>query len=205
MIADHKDGTCTSNAACSTSCSTYCGGITKVKYNSGCESFCQGGTRANLPCICDVGSAGTCIGGIVGTNDCPGGSCEGKDNDVPPDQCHCWCVNEATPPASPAGALECRLGVGIRIETSLPCDNVGVLVRLPAQCAPFTSGTASVTVLNANESLGITQGPYVDSGASETCTNFNASTTTGYELVANLAFFDSTIGDLEARLRIDCQ
>lgn len=204
MIADHNSTTCTSNAGCATSCDSYCGSISKVRYNSGCESYCQGGPRSDLPCICDVSSGATCSGGISGVNDCPGGSCEGHDNDVAPDQCHCWCVDEAVAPASPAGALQCRIGVAIRVEAALPCDNAGVLVRLPAQCAPFTSNTAAVTVLNANELPG-TQGPYSDSGANETCANFDASVTTGYELVANLAFLDSTIGDLEARLRIDCQ
>jgi hypothetical protein len=83
------------------------------------------------------------------------------------------------------------------------CDG-NVIVRLPPQCAPFTSQTATGTILNDNEGPGAL-GPFSESGASGTCTQFDGGDVSGYELVSVLGFFDSTIGDLISRLQIDCQ
>jgi hypothetical protein len=196
---------CSSNANCASQCTSYCSGIGKEVYASGCEGFCQGGTRDGGSCICDTAGAATCTGGIAGVNDCPGGSCEGKDNDLFMQQCHCTCIDDSFGVASPAGSLNCRAGVTILIEAIEDgiCDG-NVIVRLPGQCAPFTSGTASGILLNDNENPG-PLGPYSESGANDTCANFDNGVTTGYELVSVLAFYDSTIGDIIARLNVDCQ
>lgn len=199
--ANAQLGLCTSNADCASTCGTYCSGIGKSVYVSGCESFCQGGVNLDLPCECDTLGGLTC--NPISTTDCPGSSCEGKDNEVDQD-CHCTCIDAAVAPASGPGQLACNLGVAIRVESSLPCDNVGVVVRLPAQCAPFTSGTATLVLNNLNES-GSSFGPFSETGTDETCANFDTSVTTGYELVSILAFYDSTIGDLISRLTVDCQ
>jgi hypothetical protein len=205
IVAEHTAGVCTSNTDCDSQCGTYCGGIGKSVHDSGCESFCQAGTRADLPCICDVAGAATCVGGVAGANDCPGGNCEGKDNDPAPDQCHCTCIDAASGGASAAGTVSCSSNFSVTIESSLPCDGSGVLVRLPDRCATLTSGSATGVILNANEGFSGTFGPYSESGATGTCSNLDAGVTAGYELVAVLAFFDSTIGDLAARFRIDCE
>jgi hypothetical protein len=201
IIAETNAGACTSNAQCASQCGTYCSGIGKAVFSSGCESFCQGGTRADLTCQCDTLGSSTCSGGS--TLDCPSGSCEGKDNEADID-CHCQCVDEAFGGASAAGTISCRVGVAIRVEADPVCDNAQVLVRLPPLCAPFTSASATARILNTNEGV-TTLGPYTNTGTNESCTNFDADTTTGYSLVSNLAFFDSTIGDLIARLTTDCQ
>lgn len=201
-IAETNAGACTSNAGCATQCSSYCSGIGKAVFSSGCESFCQGGSRNNLACQCDTLGSSTCAGGS--TLDCPGGSCEGKDNEADQD-CHCQCIDEGFGGASAAGTVQCRVGVAIRVEADPVCDNVQVLVRLPPLCAPFTSASATARILNTNENTGTTLGPYTNSGTNESCTNFDTDVTTGYTLVSNLAFFDSTIGDLIARLTTDCQ
>lgn len=201
-IAETNAGLCTSNAQCATQCGTYCSGIGKAVFSSGCESFCQGGSRNNLACQCDTLGSTTCSGSS--TLDCPGGSCEGKDNETDND-CHCQCIDETFGGASAAGTLQCRVGVAIRVEADPVCDNIQVLVRLPPLCAPFTSGSTTARILNSNENTGTTLGPYTNSGTNETCTNFDANISAGYTLVTNLAFFDSTIGDLIARLVTDCQ
>jgi hypothetical protein len=205
IVGDHSGaGTCTSNADCAGLCGTYCGGIGKSVYNSGCELECQGGSRADMPCICDTAGAATCTGGIAGVNDCPLGSCEGKDNDLGGKQCHCTCVDESFGGASPAGSVNCRTGVSINVEAMEDgiCDG-NVLIRLPGQCAPFTSGNATAVILNDNENP-LALGPFGESGVAGTCAAFDTSDTTGYEMVSTLAFYDSTIGDIVARLQIDC-
>jgi cysteine-rich repeat protein len=203
-VADHQIGLCTSNAQCATQCASYCSGLSKSVFLSACEGFCQGGTRNNLACHCDVVPAATCTTPMA--LDCPGGSCEGKDDErtLGDLDCHCQCINESFPPASPAGSMRCRLGVAIRVETAAPCDNSGVLVRLPALCASLTSATATQTFLDANET-----GPAMPSasqtGTALSCATFDGGSVLGLDLVTNLAFFDSTVGDLSTRLRLDCQ
>lgn len=203
LIVDTDVGTCSGNADCAAKCDTYCAGLNPVKtrFSSGCESFCQSGTRVDQPCECDVLGGATCAGGS--TTDCPAGSCEGKDNETDID-CHCQCVDEAFGANTAAGALRCRLPTAIRVEAALPCDNAGVLVRLPPLCAPFTSGEASGILEKLNE----TQDPLeFDSliGNSTTCAAIDGGDASDLTLVANLGFFDSTIGDIISQLTINCQ
>lgn len=201
IIADHQIGACTSNADCQSQCTTYCGGIGKSVYTGACESFCQGGTRNNQACQCDTIPGTTCSG--TSTLDCPGGSCEGKDNEADSD-CHCTCVDDALAPAGGAGVARFRLGIAIRVEADPVCDNVQVLVRLPEQCAPFTTASAKVTQLKANEGAA-SQGPWTETGTPGNCANFDAGSTADFEFVSTLAFLDSTIGDLQSRLHVDCR
>lgn len=203
IIADAQIGACTGNAGCITQCGTYCSGLGKSVYNGACEKFCQGGSRANQACICDLFSGATCSGGVQNVNDCPGGSCEGKDNEGDTD-CHCTCIDDAVAPASPAGSMHFRLGIAIRVEADPVCDNNQVLVRLPEQCAPFTTGSSKVTQLQANELAG-TQGPWTETGVSGSCAALDTGSTTAFEFVSTLAFLDSTIGDLQSLLHVDCQ
>lgn len=196
-------GACTGNADCAGQCATHCSGLGKVVDNSGCEGFCRSGTRIDQPCLCDLAGGATCSGGVAGTNDCPGGACEGKDNEADLD-CHCICIDETAGPASAAGQIQCRVGIALRVEADPVCDNSGVLIRLPTQCAPFTSGTVSNIIRGANEG-GTDQGPYIESGISGSCSTADTSTTTGYQLVSVLAFLDTTIGDVMARVTVDCQ
>ena len=199
--SNHEIGLCTSNADCAGQCATFCAGTGKSVYISGCESFCQGGVNADLPCQCDTLGTATCA--PASTLACPGSSCEGKDNEVDND-CHCSCVDAAVGPPSAAGQLACNLGVAIRVESSLPCDNVGVVVRLAPQCAPFTTGVAENTIFSLNET-GATYGPFTETGVDGSCATLDTSVTAPMELVTVLGFYDSTVGDIASRLRVDCQ
>jgi hypothetical protein len=201
ITADAQIGACSSNAGCGAQCATYCSGIGKSVYTGACESSCQGGSRADLTCQCDTLGAATCPPSA--TLACPGGSCEGKDSEADND-CHCTCIDDAVAPAGAAGTARFRLGIAIRVEADALCDNNQVLVRLPQQCAPFTTASATVRQLQANESA-LLQGPYTETGKVGSCPNLDAGSTTDFEFVSTLAFMDSTIGDLQARLHVDCQ
>lgn len=203
VIDDAQIGACTTHATCSTQCDTYCAGIGKAQWRSGCESFCQGGSRDGLACICDVAGGGGCVGGVAGTNDCPGGSCVGKNNEADKD-CQCQCLDQQTGGASEAGDLQCGLGVTIKVVANIPCTNPA-LVALPPVCAPFTSQSVTGRAMNSNENASGTIGPNTQTGTPETCANVNAGITTGFQLVSDIGFFDSTIGDLRALLKVDCQ
>jgi hypothetical protein len=222
LVADSDIGTCSSNSECASKCDAYCGALepAKVRYSSGCENYCQAGARLDLPCICDVATGGTCEAckeevctgsgqacttdaDCLGVNDCPFGGCEGRDNELDVD-CHCQCTDEAFGNRTAAGGLNCRLPIAIRVESSSDCDSNGLLVLLPPLCAPLTTGEASGILLQLNE----TSNPLeFDSlrGASTTCAAFDGGDATGMTFVANLGFFDSTIGDVISQLTLQCE
>jgi hypothetical protein len=174
----------------------------KVRFSSGCEKQCQGGERLDLPCDCDTIGATTCPG--TATLACPGSSCEGTDNEADID-CHCQCIDEDFGEANQAGALRCRLPTSIRVESSLPCDNVGVLVRLPPLCAPLTSGTSVTVAERYNEQATTVLEPDALQGASVSCPTLDGGDIAGMTMVANLTFFDSTVGDIISQLTLKCQ
>lgn len=203
VLDDAQIGSCTSHAGCSTQCNTYCAGIGKTQWRSGCEKICQSGSRDGQACICDVFNGGGCSGGVSGVNDCPGGSCVGKNNETDQD-CQCQCIDQHAGGASRPGELQCGLGVAIKVVASAPCTNPA-LVQLPPVCAPFTSQTVTGKAINSNENDTATIGPNTQTGLPETCANLNAGITTGFQLVTDLGFFDSTIGDLRSLLKVDCQ
>ena len=67
LFSNHNFGSCASNAACQASCASACTTFNLgTLFDSGCEGFCEGGTRDNLSCLYD--------------SECPGGSCNGGDS-----------------------------------------------------------------------------------------------------------------------------
>lgn len=200
---DGQIGTCTSHADCSTKCNTYCSGLGKSQWRSGCENFCQGGSRDGLSCICDVAGGGGCSGATAGVNDCPGGSCVGKNNEVDQD-CQCQCIDQSFGGPSDPGDMQCGLGVQIKVVASVPCTNPA-LVNLPPVCAPFTTQTVTGREIDANEDAAASIGPNTQTGLPESCANINNGITTGISMVSDIGFLDSTIGDLRALLKVDCQ
>jgi hypothetical protein len=156
-------------------------------------------------CTVDTGQA--CVNHIdcTGFDDCPDGSCPGKNNETDTD-CQCQCIDYAAGAASAAGDMACQLPTDIKVVASLPCTNPA-LVDLPPICAPVTTQDSTGETLNSNENVPNPQalGPHTLTGAEESCTNFDASVTTGMSMVSNLGFFDSTVGDLRSHLTIDCQ
>jgi hypothetical protein len=195
---------CASHAACSSLCDTHCAGLGKIRYASGCENLCQGGSRDGLACICDTAGASGCVGGMAGVNDCPGGSCVGKNNEADTD-CQCQCIDYAYGGASSAGDLLCNLSLDIKVVASLPCSNPALIDPTPI-CAPFSSQSVTGTTTVANEGTGGGPiGPNTLIGTAESCTNLDASITTGFTLVGDLGFFDTDIGDIRAPITLDCQ
>lgn len=200
-VDDHEIGTCASHADCSAQCDAYCAGIGKVQWRSGCESFCRGGLRDGLPCMCDTARMSGCVGGTAGINDCPGGTCIGNNNEFDTD-CQCLCMT--TPP--PVRALPVFSSVTSR-QTSRSWEVYRAAIR--RYWIPLPSVLRSPRSLRQvprsmqNEMAGVI-GPQTLTGSSDTCSNFDAGVMTGYALVSNIALFDTTIGDLRIHLTLDC-
>jgi hypothetical protein len=197
VVADHNIGACTSNAGCLASCGTVCSGIGAV-YSpllTGCEGYCQGGANNELVCTRDT--------------DCPGGSCVGGEPVGHVGTCNCVCAAGGIGAAAVPGGLGCNLGVQIDVE--LPSDGDCLdpdTIKLPALCGPVTTQTSVGVLRDANNTAAKTipsGGASSVSGTAISCATLSSSTTTNMNVVGALGFFDSTLGDIFARLAFTCQ
>ena len=97
----------------------------------------------------------------------------------------------------------------IVIELDLPCDGVDPLITLGSACIPLTTGTATGIINDSNYVLGDTL-PGIFDNPPQTATGVPVDLaeprlTSGLELVGQLPFFDSTIGDLQLGLELVCR
>ncbi|HSP96750.1 MAG TPA: hypothetical protein VL049_05840 [Candidatus Dormibacteraeota bacterium] len=197
VVADHNIGACVDDTACSASCDATCAGLgvnyTKLLY--GCEGFCNGGTNANSPCTADT--------------QCPGGQCSGGEPPAHLNTCNCVCSASGVGAASSAGGLGCNLGVQIDVE--LPSNGVcgdPPTIVLPPLCGAVTTESSKGVLVDANNTAGKTipsGGPNTVTGTNISCATLASSTTTNMKVVGALGFFDSTLGDIFARLTFTCQ
>jgi len=195
--AEHNIGECTSNAACATACEAKCDGL-GAEYSllqSGCEGYCQGGTKNEESCLNDV--------------DCTGGQCPGRDPVTHIGTCNCTCAGAGLGPASVPGGLTCNLGIQINVElpSNGACGDTAT-IRLPQICGGLTTETASGVLRDANNTANKTIPrfpPFLSDGAAISCTNFAAGNLTGLKLVGQLSFFDSTLGDIQSSNAFACQ
>ncbi|MFN8641985.1 MAG: hypothetical protein U0802_10115 [Candidatus Binatia bacterium] len=196
-VADHNIGACGSNAACLTACTTTCSGLgaTYAPLLYGCEGFCQGGMNNEAACTRDT--------------DCPGGSCVGGEPVGHAGTCNCACAGSNLGAAAGAGGLSGNLGVQINVE--LPsngvCGNPPTIV-LPPLCGPLTTESSGGVLQDANNTAMKTipaGGPSSVSGSRISCGTLSSSTTTNMRVVGALGFFDTTLGDIFARLDFTCQ
>lgn len=197
VVSDHNIGACASNAACLASCAGVCSGI-DAAYSpllTGCEGFCQGGMNDELACTRDT--------------DCPGGSCVGGEPVGHAGTCNCVCSASGIGAASSPGGLGCNLGVQINVE--LPSNGVcgdPVTIVLPPLCAGVTTETSTGILQDANNTAAKTipaGGVSTVSGTAISCTTLSSSTMTNMKVVGALGFFDTTLGDIFARLNLTCQ
>lgn len=199
LNADHKIGTCNSNADCEASCGAHCAALGEkfVRQSFGCEGFCQGGANDEAECSRD--------------SECPGGQCVGGEPVTHANTCNCVCSAAGIGQPSAAGGLSCSVGTQINVE--LPNDGicgdvVPPTIQLPAVCGPVTSETSTGIIHNSNNMSGATipaGGASVVHGTEVTCQNFDAHNITGLKMVGQLGFFDSTLGDIRSGNTFVCQ
>lgn len=207
---------CTGNEDCRQDCVEFCAAKGRVMSDFGCTGFCKSGVNKDLPCRCDS-PTGEC----TGANCAPDGSCNGKDirdaDPVPNNVCGCQCIDEGGAPSRP-GAVNFQVPAQIIVETGPPCGTGPKLLTLAPQCIPLTTETSTGVLTNANNNFncaggepgpGCTQippeGRLTLTGAPVTCENLRAGNVTGMNIVGNISFFDSTIGDLETQLNWKCR
>ena len=188
-------GLCASNAACTTSCATQCGGIANVFSGTGqCEGFCTLGAQA--ACLTDA----ACLG--LGQ-----GSCNGPDGVGLGNICDCTCVNTQAAPPSGAGDLSCQMAFNLTVEPNpgngSACDGADVSITVGDTCAPLTTTAVSAIENNANNG-GTSFGPFNATGTTGSCAAFQGGSTAAISLVGSTQFYASTIGDILTGLKLNC-
>lgn len=235
LLQDHTIGSCgdpddpedtTGNAECRELCRNHCAAMGREILDFNCSGYCKGGIRADQKCVCDSPSP-ICTGAHCADLEDPtrSGSCNGRDNLRPPGRanvCSCQCLATGGNPSRP-GALNLQVAAQIIVQTAPPCGQGGVLLRLPPQCVPLTTETASGILINANNVTDparcVIPGPscnqipnrgergekLVVTGKPVSCEQLRSQGMSGVNLVGNISFFDSTLGDLETQLDWFCE
>jgi hypothetical protein len=204
MDSDHNIGLCTSSADCEVQCAAHCGALVGIGpysvFNEACEGYCENSTNPGAVCTDDP--------------DCPGGSCPGPTGAGPggihqsgeAGGCQCDC-NAVGGGASVAGTLQCNLGVTINVEDGAPCGDGDVIIAVGNRCIPLTTATSTSVMHNTNNTPAkdFPVPGFNETGVGVTCPNLAGSVTAGIQLVGAVNFFDSTIGDLQSQLVLNCQ
>jgi hypothetical protein len=217
-IRDPSDSNqqCTGNEDCRQDCIEFCDAKGRVMTDFGCTGFCKSGVNKDLECRCDS-QAAECNG----ANCEPDGSCNGKDirdtDTVPNHVCGCQCIDTEGAPSRPGG-INFQVPAQIIVETGPPCGTGPKLLTLAPQCIPLTTETSVGVLTNANNNFdcnagepgpGCTQIPPEGrlslTGSPISCEQVKAGVVTGMNIVGNISFFDSTIGDLETQLNWTCK
>jgi hypothetical protein len=156
--------------------------------DSGCERYCQEGNRPDQACDFDV--------------DCPTGSCGGGEPVAHANGCFCSCVRRTGDPGRP-GSINCTAGVQINIEDDPPCkfdDGIDdITIFLPVTCVPLSTEFSSGKINNPNNTPGELAGPLMF-GNPGSCQDLSTSVVAGIELLGNIIFWDSAIGDLQTQV-----
>jgi hypothetical protein len=219
----------TGNGQCETQCRSYCEGQGSQMIDFGCTGYCKSGGTANekkdKSCDCDSETSQCLVStnpDVYRSNCAPNGSCNGKDNASARDRnvCGCQCLKEGGT-ASRAGAVNFRVGAQIIVETAPPCGSGAVLLTLAPQCIPLTTERSAGVLTQANNPIDTSgcpnglpgpncaqipaQGTIERTGDPTTCAALMQANAGGMNLVGNISFFDSTIGDIETVLDWTCK
>jgi hypothetical protein len=228
LIQDHSIGPCgdpndpqdrSGNSDCEQQCLEHCAAMGREMLDFGCSGYCKGGSKVDQKCICDSPTS-LCTGDHCADPDpSKSGSCNGKDNLPNPNVCGCQCLETGGNPSRP-GAMNFQVASQIIVEAAPPCGEGGVLLRLPPQCIPLTTETATGILVNANDvrscpanqptcnqipNRGVVGEKLVRVGRPVTCSQLQSQGMSGVNLAGNISFFDSTLGDLETQLDWFCE
>lgn len=195
FVPDHNVGTCDGNEQCRDQCDAACIALGPgyAPLGSACEGFCQGGSNDGAACS--------------ESSQCPGGGCPGRANFGHGPLCNCICADSRR--GTPAQGLACSAGV--RFDVELPsngrCGDSGG-ERFPPICLPLTTGEARGRLLHADNSpfsIPYSGDDLFVSGTPLSCDAIAAGSLGGLAVAANLALFDTTLGDNLARMKVTCR
>jgi hypothetical protein len=134
--------------------------------------------------ICDV--AESCTGSSV---DCPA-------NGFEPNGTGCDDADVCTP------VDECQDG----LKEGLPCTDGDILIAVGTRCLPFATEQVTSQMHNTTSMPGkdFPVPAFTAIGIQSPCSTLATSVTTNLAVVGSVNFFDSTIGDIQARIYFVC-
>ena len=193
VVTETNVGACVDNYDCQNDCYYYCSAQGLYDYAGSCTGFCQ--YYGSLPCTTDA--------------DCQPyyGACNGPDPvGADANICQCTCQSTYGGIGRP-GELQCSVGVSLRVEQALPCDNADTVVSMASSCIQLTTGQSRDVLHHAD--LGPTDlplsGPAENVGSPVPCLGLAAGTTSGLALRGATNILGSNIGDLATEVFVNCQ
>jgi len=95
----------------------------------------------------------------------------------------------------------------INVEEFAPCDGTDILIAVGTVCIPLTTQRSDNVLLNNDNTAGQipSAGIATLTGTAANCDELTTSVTAGIELVGQVDFFDTTIGDVKTQTRFTCQ
>jgi hypothetical protein len=165
------------------------------------EIECDGGNPLDVSMDSDH-NIGACASNAECVTQCSA-HCAGKPEHGALCQCDCADVGGAP---SGVGALQCNLGANIDVEIGSPCGDGDILIAVGTRCIPLTTETVASQMHNANSTPGkdFPVTAFTANGLGISCSTLATSATTGLQVVGSVNFFDSTIGDIQARIDFTC-
>jgi len=225
LVQHHTIGTCTDNPGCKADCETFCSdqGFERVPNSPACEGFCrQSGVAMCLP----DNWAGSPDNDFIAC--APDDICDESVNvlGVPyghDEFCGCQCMKVVDNPPTPAG--EAILSIGYSIEVffddtrwgddgeQCTADDGEPDGTLAPTCAPFTTSTAEVLLLNAGYyspatstiPIDETIDPPAATGAPLTCSGRLPATASGARLQGVVSFKDTPRYDYASVFTLNCE
>ncbi|MCZ6715241.1 MAG: hypothetical protein O7B29_14980, partial [Deltaproteobacteria bacterium] len=118
----------------------------------------------------------------------------------------CQCIRMPAGASSP-GELKCELPTEINVEVDAPCDGTDILIAVGTTCIPLTTQSSDNVILNNDNTAGQIPGAGVANltGTAANCAELANSVTAGIELVGQVDFFDTQIGDVKTQTRFTGQ
>ena len=192
VVTEADAGTCLNNYDCQNTCYSYLAPGT-VPVRRSCIGFCE--YYGDLPCTSDA--------------DCQPyyGACNGPDPvGANANVCQCTCQSTYGGIGRP-GEMQCGLGVALRVETALPCDNADTVLALAPSCIQLTTGQSRDVLHHADFGAADLplSGPAENVGSPVSCLGLQAGTTSGLALRGAVNLLGSNIGDLATEVFVNCQ
>lgn len=206
-------GVCDSQPECQTACDAHCAslGATRFPNSVACEGFCRLTDPPIAMCSTDEDP--------MPDTPCPDGdTCDEFQHDA----CGCQCQRLGSGAPVGPGHANLEIGYGININfidpatgevfagtrgpDGFPCTEDDVpMATLPPTCFPFTTTTASDSIQDSNNVLGIQISPPARTGLPFTCTDGVVLSPAGARLEGIGQHIDTRLGDFSASMTISCE
>jgi hypothetical protein len=194
-------------AECAASCQTHCAGLPGSfrVFNSSCEGYCKLGDKDGLICLndldCTVPNTDPNFPGaldVLASGECAGGEPVAHAN-----RCQCECKEIDGGPSRP-GAFSCEEGVITILESSAPCDDLGISL-ITKTCAARGTATFSARFTKADNNQGVILAPTPRTGSPASCRQLAQNNLGTNHMAGVHNQLDGGLGDQSTMWEARCQ